>query len=161
MERESKFSVKYLPKNLSHFPNEVIRQGYLAKTSDDIEIRLRHRGKHRTFTVKKKKGSERFEREVKINLSDFRSLWPLTKGKRLEKIRYKIPYGKYKIELDRYRGRLKGLFTAEVEFKSPQDQKKFQPPEWFDKDISHNTRYSNWKLATRGWKSGTSKKRGQ
>ena len=37
----------------------------------------------------------------------FEVLWAQTSGMRVEKTRYKIPYGKYIIELDIYEGHLK------------------------------------------------------
>jgi adenylate cyclase len=150
IERERKFLVETEPKRLSKFDHNEIQQGYLARTSEKIEIRIRKKGRVHTITIKKGKGTARFEKEIPITARDFKGLWPLTKGKRIKKVRYNIPYQKHKIELDIYQGQLRNLKTAEVEFKNSMEMKKFKSPEWFDKEITGNRRYSNWNLARSG-----------
>jgi adenylate cyclase len=150
MERERKFLVETLPANLARYPHDLIRQGYLARTRGDLEFRLRQRGKSRQLTVKSGRGVSRLETEIPVSISAWRTLWPLTRGRRLEKVRYVIPYRGHRIELDRYRGRLRGLFTAEVEFASSRSLARFVPPQWFGREITGNVRYSNWALAAHG-----------
>jgi adenylate cyclase len=152
VEREKKFLVLKAPAKLNRYRHDIIHQGYLVRTPAKIEIRIRQRANQFTLTVKHGEGETRLEEEIKISKSKFHSLWKLTKGKRLEKIRYVIPYGKYKIELDRYQGKLKGLLTAEVEFPSASASKKFKAPEWFGKEVTSSGKYSNWVLATSGLK---------
>lgn len=158
-ERERKFLVKTGPKQISRFHHENIEQGYLARTSENVEVRIRKKGRNHTITVKKGKGPKRFEKEVPISVPDFKALWPLTRRKRIQKVRYNIPYKKYKIELDLYQGRLRGLKTAEVEFKNSVEMKKFHPPDWFDKEITENSRYSNWNLSRFGLRQKRSNRR--
>ena len=150
MERERKFLVGKKPVDLSKFAHDTIDQGYIARSPEKTEIRIRKKGRAHTLTIKKGEGVERFEKEIPISLEDYKALWPLTKGKRLKKIRYNIPYEKHRIELDVYQGKLRGLKTAEVEFKNGADLKKFTPPDWFDFEITGDGRYSNWTLAVAG-----------
>src|SRR4051794_13625896 len=122
MERERKFLVKKLPNRLKQFPHTPIQQGYLAipdvNKKKAAEIRVRdEKGKH-VLTVKSGDGATRQEVEIPISKQAFGSLWPLTQGKRIGKVRYKIPLGKHTLELDVYQGKLRGLVTAEVEFDS-------------------------------------------
>jgi CYTH domain-containing protein len=50
--------------------------------------------------------------------------------KKIEKIRYVIPFGKYKLHLDIFKGKLKGLIIAEVEFKNKKEMERFIPPKF-------------------------------
>ncbi|PWT94437.1 MAG: adenylate cyclase [Acidobacteria bacterium] len=152
MERERKFLVKRRPEGISQFEHSKIDQGYLARSRDEVEIRIRKNDDDYTLTVKKGTGDERIENEIAITRRDFKKLWPLTKGKRVKKTRYRIPYQKYRIELDIYEGSLKGLKTAEVEFRNRKDETIFSPPRWMDTEITGTKKYRNWNLATTGRK---------
>jgi adenylate cyclase len=157
IERERKFLVKKIPSGVSKYSHERIEQGYIAYTPDKVEIRIRKKGRNHTITVKKGGGTQRFEQEIPIAASEFKSLKRLVNGMLIHKTRYSIPYRKHRIELDIYGGKLRGLKTAEVEFRNKREQESFSPPAWFDKEITGNRRYSNRKMA--GFRSR--KKRGQ
>jgi adenylate cyclase len=153
MERERKFLVLRLPSGLNKFPHERIRQGYLGipnlQEPKPVEVRVReHAGKH-VITVKGGRGGSRSEVEVPVDDDAFRSLWRLTHGRRIEKVRYRIPFGDFMIELDVYRGKLRGLKTAEVEFKSAGQFRSFRPPEWLGREVTGRDEFSNSRLATR------------
>jgi adenylate cyclase len=149
-EVEKKFQVARLPSHLSKYPHENIHQGYLARTSSNIEIRVRKKGKHHFLTVKEGSGLKRTELEVKLTDKQFRVLWPMTKGLRIEKVRYRIPYQGVVIEVDIYQGKLRGLKKAEVEFSSGKQRQTFRSPGWFGKEITSKSQYSNWDLAKYG-----------
>ena len=152
-ERERKFLIKKLPVNLSRFSHSDIEQGYLAiprSNSRASEVRIRRTGREYMLTVKRGRGDTRDETEVPIAAASARRLWPLTAGARVRKVRYKIPYHGLKIELDVYRGRLRGLAVAEVEFPSVAAMKKFRPPDWFGREVTGKDAYSNSRLATFG-----------
>jgi adenylate cyclase len=150
IEIERKFLVEHLPDRLDEQPSREIEQGYLAIT-DDVEVRLRRYGEDTFLTVKSSGGESRVEEEFEIEALRFDALWPLTDGRRLEKRRYRIPFGDdLTIELDVYHGRLSGLRTAEVEFDTPAGAEAFVPPEWFGRELTDDPRYKNKRLATRG-----------
>jgi adenylate cyclase len=150
IEIERKFLVEQLPDGLDAHPSREIEQGYLAIT-DDVEVRLRRYGDDTFLTVKSSGDGSRIEEEIEIEPRRFAALWPLTEGRRLEKRRYRIPFGDgLTIELDVYHGRLSGLLTAEVEFDTPADASTFVPPDWFGRELTADSAYKNKRLATHG-----------
>jgi CYTH domain-containing protein len=161
-ERERKFLVDERPKKLSRYPHMLIEQGYLAIESDDhvaTEVRIRRSGDHTVLTVKQGRGEERLEREVPLPRRAARALWPLTKGRRIRKTRYRIPWRTSTIELDIYRGKLKGLVVAEVEFPSLAAMRRFEPPPWFGREVTGRDELANSRLAVSGWKRNQRSKR--
>ena len=149
-EIERKFLVKELPADLENYLHNEIIQGYLIVTDNDIEVRIRKKGDKYFETVKAGSGLVRKESEKEITKEVFFDHWPLTEGKRVEKVRYEIEYGGKLIELDIYSGDLEGLVVAEVEFDSEEESVSFTPPEWFGEEVTHDERYKNKNLALHG-----------
>ena len=150
VEIERKFLVEQLPDGLDGHPSREIEQGYLAIT-DDLEVRLRRYGDQSFLTVKSSGNESRIEEEIEIDEGRFAALWPLTDGRRIQKRRYRIPFGDgLTIELDVYHDRLDGLLTAEVEFNSLADATAFVPPGWLGPEVTDDRRYKNKRLATEG-----------
>ena len=58
-----------------------------------------------------------------------------------------MPYARYLIEWDVFKGDLEGLMYAEVEFPSKEEAMRFQAPEWFSRELSGETGHSNADLA--------------
>lgn len=146
-EIERKFLLNRLPDALAQFPHEEIEQGYLAVERGGVQVRLRKKGTVRTLAYKRGNKTAREEREVRLSAEQFDALWPATKGRRLTKTRYDIPFKQHTIEVDIYTGRHDGLVVAEVEFKDARSCRAFQPPEWFGKEVTGQSRYSNVVLA--------------
>ena len=151
-EIERKFLIKTLPAGWKANPHSRITQGYFLMRADDIEIRLRKKDSQRFITIKSGYGRNRLEEEISLPKQQFKSLWPLTRKARISKTRYKIPCSGETIEIDVYAGPHRGLMTAEIEFASRRQSRRFRPPEWFGREITGKPRYSNQKLATRGTK---------
>lgn len=149
-EIERKFLVKELPADLENYSHSAIIQGYLIVTDNDIEVRIRKKGDKYFETVKAGSGLVRKESEKEITKETFWDHWPLTEGKRVQKIRYEILYNGKLIELDIYSGGLEGLAVAEVEFESEEDSVSFEPPSWFGEEVTHDERYKNKNLALHG-----------
>ena len=147
-ELERKFLVQKVPPDLDRHSHRTIDQGYLALEPDGIEVRLRKKGDAYLLTVKRGRGSARDEKEIDLTQEQFTALWPITAGRRLQKVRYDIPHGKFTIELDRYTGTNTGLIVAEVEFDDEETMAAFVPPDWLGEEISENRAYSNRHLAT-------------
>jgi CYTH domain-containing protein len=154
IERERKFLVESLPRNLSRYPHQSIEQGYLVIPTDRQmpEVRIRRSANRSVLTFKLGRSDARLEVEIPLSPASARRLWPLTRGKRLEKTRYKIPYKGLTIEVDVFRGNARGLTVAEVEFASARALRAFRPPDWMSKEISGRRRYSNVRIAVHGWK---------
>lgn len=148
-EIERKFLLKEPPRGLEDYPAQGIRQGYLH-ISEDMEIRIRQKGDKYYQTLKHGAGLKRQEIENEIGQLQYEHLWPETEGRRIEKRRYEILCDGRVIELDVYAGPLAGLITAEVEFKSEEESRFFEPPPWFGPEITHDDRYKNKNLALYG-----------
>ena len=156
MEIERKFLVREMPEHLDQYPHSELEQGYLA-SGHGATVRIRRDGEHYILTIKKKPKditSEREEALVRIEIEEeisedlFERLSKHCETPMLRKTRYRIPYGKYTIELDLYHGVLEGLATAEIEFSSYEEAIEAAIPEWFGKDVSEDKRYRNVRLAT-------------
>ena len=151
MEIERKFLVPELPADLAQHPRHEIDQGYLALTPEGVEVRVRRKGGKCFLTVKHGASLSRLEVELPLADADFNALWVLTKGKRLRKTRYDIPWHDGRtIELDVYAGKLEGLWVAEVEFDDEASARAFEPPEFFGREITGDPAYRNEKLAREG-----------
>ena len=147
-EIERKFLVAEMPRAESG--RTEIEQGYLALGAGS-EVRLRRAGGELFLTAKTGSGEVREEVEVTIEPGAFESLWPLTAGKRVRKVRHYVPLGEgLRAEIDVYEGELEGLRTAEVEFGSRAEADRFQPPPWFGEELTGDERYANRSLATEG-----------
>lgn len=149
-EIERKFLVTHPLNYLDDHPHEEIQQGYLNNSDQGIEVRLRKKAGRYYKTVKAGKGLVRDEVEIELNEPQFKRLWPLTEGRRIHKVRYKIPYKTLVIELDVFKGRLAGLIIAEVEFDNIENCRSFSGPQWIGKDVTGKPQFSNWSLATSG-----------
>jgi CYTH domain-containing protein len=150
-ELERKFVLSEVPFELSGYPASEIRQGYLAIGADGSEVRIRRRGERCSLTVKRGSGLARDEEELDLGDDEFDRLWPLTEGRRVEKTRYEIPAdGDLVIELDVFAGELEGLITAEIEFDSDDQARRFATPDWLGPEVTENDAYKNRRLATDG-----------
>ena len=146
-EIERKFLVAALPDGLGE--GDAIEQGYLAIAPDGVETRIRRRAGAATLTVKSGPAMIRVEEEIPLEAARFEALWPLTEGRRLEKVRHLIPLEPgLTAELDVYGGVLAGLLTAEIEFPSEAAARDFSPPPWLGEEVTGDTTYANQNLAT-------------
>ena len=146
-EIERKFLIKRLPLEILRSRHFRMAQGYLANERGGRHVRLRKKGKAMLLTFKVGRALSREEREIRLSPKQFAMLWPATRGRRLHKTRYEIPWKKMTIEVDVYHGRNHGLIVAEVEFPNQVSRRKFKPPPWFGREITGEKRYSNIKLA--------------
>ena len=146
-EIERKFLVARLP-DLGGAQPATIRQGYLTERDDSVEVRVREIDGRPVLTAKSKGGLTRMERECTIDRAAFDALWPMTKGRRVEKRRWTGPLpGGLVYELDIFEGRLAPLMLVEVEFASEADAAAFAPPDWFGAEVTGDPAYANRTLA--------------
>ncbi len=149
-EIERKFLIMQVPKDLEKFPHQELLQGYLDISQDDVEVRLRNKGDQYYQTIKIGTGQVRDEYEIRLSKIQFDALWPATEPRQIQKVRYYVPYEDYSLEVDVYKGQLLGLTTAEVEFSSLDESKKFELPNWFGTEVTKDVRYKNKHLAVHG-----------
>jgi CYTH domain-containing protein len=147
-EIERKFLIKRLPLEILRSRHFRLGQGYLANEAGGRHVRLRKKGGVASLAFKVGRGSAREEREIRLSPQQFDLLWPATKGRRLRKTRYEVPWKNLTIEIDIYHGQNEGLVVAEVEFPSENACRKFKPPSWFGREVTGQKRYSNVRLAT-------------
>jgi adenylate cyclase len=146
-EIERKFLIRHLPVQILRSRHFRLAQGYLANEAGGRHVRLRKKGQTPTLTFKVGRGSSREEREIRLSTKQFSTLWPATRGRRLRKTRYEVPWKRLKIEIDIYHGRNHGLMVAEVEFPNQSSCRNFKPPRWFGREVTGEKRYSNVRLA--------------
>jgi adenylate cyclase len=152
-EIERKFLVRDPAAALSsgEHPSSTLEQGYIAIHSDGTEVRIRRARGSSVLTMKSAGDLVRIEEEMPIDDAAFERLWPLTEGRRIEKVRHLVPGSSgHLIEVDVYDGDLAGLVVAEVEFSSEDDARAFAAPEWFGREVTDDRRFKNQRLAVDG-----------
>ena len=93
----------------------------------------------------------REEAEFAITREQFERLWKKIETNAIQKKRVLIPLpGGLTVEADIYHGILQGLLTVEVEFNSIDQAKRFDPPNWFGREVTDDPNYSNSSLAING-----------
>lgn len=149
LEIERKFLLKRLPEEMPSVTALNIEQGYLP--GDRLVERLRavDVGRRRTYfrTVKVGAGLVRSELEEETTAEVFRTMWPLTKGKRLSKRRHRVPQGDLTWDVDEFTDR--ELVLAEIEL--PSADTPVEIPEWLEpwveREVTGDSAYLNWTLA--------------
>jgi CYTH domain-containing protein len=150
VEIERKFLVTSLPEAMDRYPHDRIMQGYVVVGADGSEVRLRRIGRKYFEAVKMGRGEIRSELEIELTAAQFDTLWEATSGRRIEKTRYEIRHGGAVMEVDVYHGELAGLVTAECEFASAEESRRFVPPDWVGREVTNDPAYKNQTLAVRG-----------
>jgi CYTH domain-containing protein len=152
VEIERKFRLPEAPDWLSSCGNsQRIEHGYLAiEPGTGAEVRLRRRDGQLLLTVKRGSGRTRTEEEIELEPEQFDALWPLTEGRRVEKVRYVVPTDTGEIEVDVFEGALTGMITAEMEFDTEATSDAFEPADWLGAEVTGDERYANEMLAVHG-----------
>jgi CYTH domain-containing protein len=148
-EIERKFRLRFMPEEISGH-SSIIEQGYLF--SDGVEFRLRKEDESgcSTYsqTVKGEGDIERDEWGNEIPEWVFDLLWSKVQYS-LRKIRVRVPYGKYLLDVDTYLDALDGLLTFECEFSTMEEADAFQAPPWAagSMEVTYDPRYKNKNLS--------------
>ena len=153
MEIERKFLISEYEKNklsLNAVQSHRLIQYYVQV--GDVEERFRMQDDICFHTVKRKvdAGLQREEVESVCTANDFEVNKHSRIGNIIEKTRYILPYGKYKIEIDVFSGALDGLIVGEVEFPTLDEANAFIPPDFFGVEVTMNKAYKNQSLAVNG-----------
>ncbi len=156
MEIERKFLLKRLPENLESFPFKKLEQAYLT-TDPVIRVRRSSGGKEGEqeesfeLTYKGKGLLAREEYNLPLTKEAYFQLLQKAEGNRIAKQRYYVPLeaSGLTVELDVFEPPFAPLIMAEVEFSSEEQAERFVPPEWFDKEVTHDTEYHNSTMSRR------------
>lgn len=146
MEIERKFLVRELPHDLESYPKSRIEQAYLCT---DPVLRVRRKDEAYILTYKGPGFLVREEHEFPLTEEAYYHLLKKADGNRIGKDRYRIPCGNYIIELDVFDPPFAPLVLAEVEFPNETEAKAFQPPEWFDREVTYDPAYTNAAMSRR------------
>jgi len=148
MEIERKFLISQLPENLSSYPCHQIEQGYLCTCP---VVRIRRQDDDYILTYKSEGMLSREEYNLPLTAEAYEHLKPKADGIYISKKRYCIPFGKYTIELDLFKGEVSPLILAEVEFPTVEEANDFVPPEWFAEDVTYCELYHNSYISRYGY----------
>lgn len=150
VEIERKYLLRALPAATATAPWIDIDQGYLP--GERILERLRRitrpTGEIRYVrTVKLGAGVQRFEFEEETTEAFFAAVWPLTRGRRVQKRRYTIATEGDEWIIDQFLDR--PLVLAELELDSPNAEVRL--PAWLgdvlDREVTDDGTYTNYRLA--------------
>ena len=145
MEIERKFLIKKIPFDLTGYKSRQIEQAYLCTKP---VVRIRKSDDEYYLTYKGKGKIAREEYNLPLNEEAYLHLREKADGNILTKTRYEIPAdNNLIIELDVFSGKFEGLILAEVEFETLEQAGAYEPPEWFDRDVSITGEYQNSKLS--------------
>lgn len=152
IERKFLVDVKKLPALPSDFT--TITQGYLHDDNPLVRIRtMQWRGiKWAVCTMKGQGLAQRDEIEFPIPFPMAEQSLELWAKSKIVKHRFNIdtqdPQDTNVWELDQFKLNLEGLWIAEIELKSLDENVIF--PEWIGREVTNDSRYSNVRLAREG-----------
>jgi len=147
MEIERKFLIDECPIDLTNCFSYEIEQCYLCR-KPTVRIR-KGKGKY-TLTYKGSGNMAREEYNLPLTEEAYLTLFAKHDGAVIRKTRTEIPYGNYTIELDNFH-EPEQFWMAEVEFPSIEEALSFEAPDWFKKDVTEDSSYSNASLAYRNY----------
>jgi adenylate cyclase len=127
-------------------------QAYLAREAGtSVRVRIIDDASS-TITVKSQ-GADicRYEFEYPIPLLDAQTLIALRTGLVVSKRRHLVPHGRLFWEVDVFAAENTGLVIAEVELK--EESQHLTLPSWVGREITHDDRFSNSRLANRPFRS--------
>ncbi|KAA6344983.1 Inorganic triphosphatase [termite gut metagenome] len=128
------------------FAQYRITQGYICRASGRT-VRVRIRDDKGYLTLKgasDSSGTERYEWEKEIPLSEAQELMELCEPGIIDKTRYLVQSGKHVFEIDEFYGAHQGLIIAEVELESKDET--FIKPDFIGEEVTGDSRYYNSRL---------------
>lgn len=154
LEIERKYLLRFLPDEARAGTRLDITQGYVP--GEQLHERVRRvsvrqgRGRaevHFYRTIKLGEGVTRTEIEEETTQGIFDTLWPLTKGRRIRKRRYRVEVGDRTWEIDEFVNRK--LVLAELEVEA--EDEKIMFPKWLARairrEVTTEPQYQNINLA--------------
>ena len=131
-----------------------LRQAYLARPGK-ASLRVRIVDDTAASLTIKSRGARtsRLEFEYPIPIDDGLFLLDLREGHLLSKVRHIVRFAGSTWEVDVFEGDNAGLVIAELELEH--EQQSFVRPPWIGREITHEERYSNSRLAQQSFRSFT------
>lgn len=138
IELEKTYLAKYIPDGLSDCPHKEIFDIYFPQSAEHPVLRLRKNGNKFEMTKKEPidgDTSRQEEQTIILTEAEFVALSQVA-GKRVRKIRYEYPWGKYIAEVDVFQDDLAGLVLVDVEFPTVEEKENFSMPEFCLADVT-------------------------
>ena len=155
MEIERKWLVEKskIPYDFEKLEKFRIEQAYISFLPT-IRIRSINNEKF-VLTIKSRSGTDSFlsrkEAEIEISREEYNSLMKKASGRIIEKTRYLFRREDGLLEeIDVFEGEFSGLCYLEIEFESEEKAKDFPSPEWVEKDVTADKKFTNGSLARNG-----------
>lgn len=129
------------------------KQGYICRLPDKV-VRIRAADNKAYVTIKGMPQSAltRLEYEYEIPVEHAEEmLEALCEKPLIEKVRYKVQWGKDVWEIDEFSGENEGLVVAEIEI--PNEDYQPELPPWIGEEVTNDPRYLNVNLALNPYKS--------
>ncbi len=142
--------------DLAAIRDRVVSDAEVPTVGRIREIRDRDGAVRHIHTLKHGSGLVRREFERPITGAAFEAAWSETVGRRLEKVRWRIPEGGLLWEIDRFRS--PAVVLAEVEAIDREAALEIQPPDWLaaciDREVTNDPEFTNAELAFRSARAG-------
>lgn len=139
LEIEKTYLAKYIPEDLVKSKSEEVFDIYIPKNSRHPVLRLRKKGKKYEMTkkepVKETDASEQHEHTIHLTKEEFDTLGVIS-GKKLRKVRYYYDYKGTEVEVGVFKDDLEGLVLVDVEFKTSNNKKDFEMPDFCLADVT-------------------------
>lgn len=156
MEIEKKYTVYELPEDLDQYDYHIIEQAYLT-TDPTIRVRREDNTYYMTYKGHFEEDTPlaHSEENLRLTKESYETLKSKADGFVIKKKRILIPYSpsedkEYTIELDIFEAPFEPLVLAEVEFNSVEEAEVFNPPAWFDVEVTYDKAYTNASLSRSG-----------
>lgn len=142
-----------IPHDLEKLKKFRIEQAYIS-FSPTVRIRSIDNEKF-VLTIKSRSGTDSFlsrkEAEIEISKEEYNSLMKKASGRIIEKTRYLFRREDGLLEeIDVFEGEFSGLCYLEIEFESEEKAENFPSPEWTEKDVTADKKFTNGSLARNG-----------
>jgi len=155
LEIEKRFLVKSLP-NLDGVESKKTVDIYFPEVVEHAVLRARHQGEQYELTKKTRNKTDNgyvmLEQTIDLSEKEFNFLYTCSQ-RRIEKVRYYVPYQTVIIEIDIFEHRLKGLILAEIEFDTEDELLAFKAPKWLGKEINDIDILAGGVLSGETWES--------
>lgn len=127
--------------------SKPVKQGYIS-FSPVSSVRVRILGDQGFITIKgKSTAAMRFEYEYEIPLADAEEMLSKFCSEDIVKTRHYVQHAGHTWEVDEFHGLNSGLIVAEIELSSQTEE--YEKPEWIDREVTSDKRYSNASLVLR------------
>jgi len=124
----------------------TLEQWYIG-LSPVVRVRIVE-GTKAYLTIKGKGMVTRPEFEYEVPVADAEGMRALAKSNVVSKTRYRVVVGAHTWEVDQFHGVLEGLWLAEIELGS--EDEEFEMPGWAGENVSRDMRYTNADLSEHG-----------